>query len=179
MQQHTVGAIKTVRFPFHSVLCKWNARPAVCRSITRPPPVHFHSVSIPFRPGHLHNRARANAHNVLMRYHAHACGHDQKQLQESRANFTSCQWDHLHLCYRDAILWVPAKLFVSGDCSVYSSWPLECCWTLPHGAGYCLSLKASLLHGADCSRRLVSVAVDHSTGNYLPQGLLEAAHTCH
>ena len=35
--------------------------------------------------------------------------------------------------------------------------------TLLHGAGCCLSLKASLLCGADCSRRPVSVADVEST----------------
>ena len=158
----TVGAIKTVTFPFHSIPCKRNASSAVCRSITRPLPAYFRSVSVPFGPVH------ARARNTLTKYHAHARGHDRYldvkiQLQESQPNFTSCQWDRLHLCYQDAILWVPAKLFVAGNCSVYSSWPLECCWTLPHGAGCCLSLKASLLRRADWLRRPVSVADVEST----------------
>ena len=99
-------------------------------------PAHHWCSSIPFLflsgPA---ARACASAHNALTRYHAYARGHDwywevKIQHQESQPNFTSCQWDRVHLCYRDAILQVPAKLFVAGDCSVYSSWPLECCWEL-------------------------------------------------
>ena len=48
---HTVGGIKTVTFPFHSVPSKRNASSAVCRSITCTPPLHFRSVSVPFRLG--------------------------------------------------------------------------------------------------------------------------------
>ena len=47
--QGTVGGIKTVTFPFRSVPSKRNASSAVCRSITCTPPVHFRSVSVPFR----------------------------------------------------------------------------------------------------------------------------------
>ena len=45
----TVGGIKTVTFPFRSVPSKRNASSAVCRSITCTPPLHFRSVSVPFR----------------------------------------------------------------------------------------------------------------------------------
>ena len=171
--------IKTVTFPFR--VNGTQALPFVVLS-----PAHHRCISIPFLfcsdPS-----AHASTRNTLMRYHAHSRGHDwyrevKIQLQESRPNFTSCQWDRLHLCYRDAILRVPAKLFVAGDCSVYSSWPLECCpvdaapwsWLLSVAEGFA-SLWSWLLEKASVCRWR---GVDRSR-NCSPQGLLEAARACH